>query len=59
MAVNEAQSSFEEAVKLRCRHCSVKETCSRKERKENYENSGIVTYCAITPDKKKRKKRRR
>lgn len=56
---NPAHSSLEEAIKIRCRHCSIQETCRRKARKERYEDSGIVTYCTLTPDRKKKRKKKR
>lgn len=50
---------LKDAVKIRCRFCSIQDECNRKERKERYEDSGVVTYCQITPDTKKRKKKKK
>ncbi len=47
----------EQAVRIRCRYCDLYESCIRRERKEAIEKAGTMTYCAITPNKKKRKKK--
>ena len=46
----------EEAVRIRCRYCDIRESCDRRERKESYEEQGLFTYCAITPNRLKPKR---
>lgn len=45
----------ENSVKIKCCYCDAGETCKFRERKESTEKMGIMTYCAITPNRKKKK----
>lgn len=42
---------LDQAVKIKCRYCDVKETCPLRSRKEGYEASGWTTRCTITPNR--------
>ena len=53
-----------DAVGIKCCYCDVKDTCSRRQRKESEERKGLITYCLLTPNrpqayKKKRRKKRK
>lgn len=39
------------AIKIKCCYCESKTTCSRRSRKEQYEKSGLWTYCTLTPNR--------
>lgn len=45
----------EQAMKIKCQYCDIKETCTRRSRKESHEKSGIITRCVLTPNRLKRK----
>lgn len=49
---------IKESKKIRCRFCDIKDTCRTRAYKENSEKMGINTYCSLTPNKKKSKKRK-
>lgn len=51
------QKAAQQAMRIRCRYCDIKDTCTRRERKESYENRGIMTYCTLTPNRFKKKKK--
>jgi hypothetical protein len=53
---------LEDAVKIKCCYCDLKEVCHRRANKEKYEQKGMTTRCTITQNRpgvkrKKRKKR--
>jgi hypothetical protein len=48
----------DEATFIRCRYCDIKENCSKRDSKEASEAKGILTYCAITPNKNKKQLRK-
>lgn len=52
---NHSKWLIENSVKIKCCYCDVAETCKFKERKESTEKMGIVTYCSMTPNRKKKK----
>lgn len=56
--VKQLQQVANEAVKIRCRYCDVKDICDKRERKEAYEAEGLMTRCAITPNRPGKKKKR-
>lgn len=45
----------ENSVKIKCCYCDLAESCSYRPRKESTEKMGIMTYCSMTPNKKKKK----
>ena len=54
-------SALDNAVKIKCCYCEINETCIRRNRKEDYEEKGMMSYCQVTPNrpqsfKKKKKK---
>jgi hypothetical protein len=51
------RKTADDAMRIRCRYCDIKETCLKRATKEASEEKGIITYCAITPNKKKRRKK--
>jgi hypothetical protein len=40
-----------EPIKIRCRHCDIRQTCELRARKESYEKEGWLTYCSATPNR--------
>lgn len=52
---NYIKELYKKAVKIRCFRCDDKESCPYRKNKEKSEQMGIVTYCTMTPNKKKRK----
>lgn len=48
----------DEATFIRCRHCQIKDTCSKRASKEAVEAKGILTFCSITPNKNKKARKR-
>lgn len=53
--------STDDAVKIKCRYCDIADICHRRQSKEQYEETGLVTRCTMTPNRpgagrKKRKK---
>lgn len=46
-----------EEVKIRCTFCDLKDLCHLRERKELAESQGVVTKCAFTPNRGKKKKK--
>lgn len=52
---------IDQAVKIKCRYCDLADICHRRETKEKYEETGMVTKCIITPNRpgEKRKKRKK
>lgn len=55
---------LEDAVKIKCCYCDLKDICTRREHKEAVEQDGWITRCVITPNRpgikrKKRKKRKK
>lgn len=54
---------LEDAVKIKCCYCDLKDICHRRANKEKYEQAGMITRCTLTPNRpgskrKKRKKRK-
>lgn len=54
---------LEDAVKIKCCYCDLKDVCIRRENKERYEQDNWITRCTLTPNRpgakrKKRKKRK-
>lgn len=54
-----AHSQFltDNAVKIKCCYCDVKDICTYRVRKEATEKMGITTKCTMTPNKKKTSKK--
>ena len=52
----ESTESWAKAVKIKCSYCSLAESCNFRENKERDENRGIITWCTLSPNKKKKKK---
>lgn len=54
------KSALDNAVKIKCCYCDIKETCIKRSNKEDYEEKGIMSYCTLTPNRpqsfKKKKK---
>ena len=53
--------TVDNAIKIKCQFCELADACNRRQRKEKYESTGMVTRCIITPNRpgasrKKRKK---
>lgn len=59
--MNDKILSIDNAVKIKCQFCDIADTCNRRQRKEKYEDSGMVTRCTLTPNRPgaSRKKRKR
>lgn len=54
---------LDDAVKIKCCYCELKDECNRRKQKEKYEQAGWITRCSISPNRpgvkrKKRKKRK-
>ena len=47
----------DKGVKIKCAYCLAKEDCSTRIFKEKSEALGIKTYCTLTPNQVKTKKR--
>ena len=56
--VRKLEQEVDAAIKIRCRYCDIKDTCSKREQKEKYENQGIATRCTLTPNRPGKKKRK-
>lgn len=59
----QATLAVDEAVKIKCCYCELKDICTNRAKKEKYEEAGWVTRCTISPNRpgskrKKRKKRK-
>ena len=54
----ELRKTADEATLIRCRYCAIKDDCSRRDSKETMEAKGILTFCAITPNKGKKKRKK-
>lgn len=52
---------LEDAVKIKCGYCDLKDICTVRDRKERYEDADWTTRCVITPNRPgvKRKKRKK
>ena len=48
---NDMKTLKPSAIKIKCCYCEDKATCSRRTRKEQYEKSGLLTYCTLTPNR--------
>lgn len=59
--MDEKNLSVDNAVKIKCQFCDVADICRRRQQKEKYEASGMVTRCTLTPNRPgaNRKKRKR
>lgn len=49
--VKQLQEAAEKATKIRCMHCDLSSTCSRKDAKVSYEGGGWMTRCVMTPNR--------
>lgn len=54
---------IDEAVRIKCRFCDLKDICPARARKERYEAEGWMTKCVMTPNRpgktRKAKKRKK
>lgn len=55
---NTSQWNEENAVKIKCCYCDANETCVHRLRKEGYEKKGVMTMCVMTPNTKKKKRKK-
>lgn len=55
----QSAESWARAVKIKCCHCDLAESCKFRDMKERDENRGIITWCTLSPNKKKPKKKKK
>ncbi len=54
-----ALTEFSKSIKLKCCYCELSGKCDRQAYKEDSEKRGFKTYCNITPNIKKSKKKKK
>jgi hypothetical protein len=47
-----------EPLKIKCKDCSLQVTCSRRDRKENYEKTFTSTFCKMAERMRDKPRRR-
>lgn len=47
------------AKRLKCCYCEAQESCIYKARKERDEERGLMTFCTMTPNEAKKKKKKK
>lgn len=55
----QSAESWAKAVKIKCCHCDLAAECQFRERKERDENKGIITWCTLSPNKRKKKAKKK
>lgn len=55
---NRIKAMYENAVKIECRFCDLSGKCKFQLGKEQSQAMGMMTYCTLTPNKPKKKKRK-
>lgn len=49
------QELIKKSVRIKCRYCDLYGNCKTQKSKEKSEDMGITTYCTLTPNKPKKK----
>lgn len=52
---------IDQAIKIKCRYCEIADICHLRANKEQYEETGMITRCVVTPNRpgEQRKKRKK
>lgn len=49
---------MDNGVKIKCMFCDIKNNCKTRVNKEKSEALGIITYCTLTPNRPKKRKKK-
>lgn len=56
---NKMKELISKSVKIKCEYCELYGNCKTQLNKEKSEQMGIITYCTLTPNKLKKKTKKK